>query len=163
MDQTWVNPDRNNLILQARFGREYGQRLSRFYRRANLLIRFLQMMGGTAAFATLISTENHAPGAIAMVSSLLVAVAASLDMLWSPGELGSQCARAAEAWGQLDADSGSLDDVALQRRTASLQSTVLPSWEALRTPVFNEILRQHGEGHQAQSENRWQRFVFWLC
>lgn len=159
-NQVWVNPDRNNLILQARFGREYGQRLARLYRRAATAFRFLQIFSGSAAFGVIIAKADSP--ALVAISGFVMALVSAIDMVWQPSDLSSQCARAAERWGRLDARSGRLTDAELLEQTAKLQSAVLPTWESLRNPVFNEIMRQI-RSDQRVPETRFEKLVFWLC
>lgn len=139
-NQMWINPDRNNLILQARFARQYGFRLGRLYKRASNTFRFLQIFTGSAAFGLIVGGDQ---GSLIVASvGLTMAFVSAIDMVWQPSDASSQCFRAAEQWGQLAAESGGLDDHALLMRIQELQNLVLPSWNCLINPVFNELMDQ---------------------
>ena len=139
-NQLWVNPDRNNLILQARFARDYGFRLGRLYKRVSNTFRFLQIFTGSAAFGLIIGGDEKS----LMVASvgLVMAVVSAIDMVWQPSEASSQCTRAAEQWGELSAESATMDDDALLKRVTQLQSLSLPTWNSLINPVFNRLVSQ---------------------
>lgn len=139
-NQMWINPDRNNLVLQARFARQYGFRLGRLYKRTSNTFRFLQIFTGSAAFGLIIGGDQSS--LIVASVGLTMAIVSAIDMVWQPSDASSQCFRAAEQWGELAAQSGDLDDDALLKRVEELQSLVLPSWKCLVNPVFNQLMSQ---------------------
>lgn len=138
----WVNADRNNLILQTRFARQYGQRLGRFYRRASNLIRFLQVVTGSAAFISVMSSVGS--DALLAWSGAIMAAVSTIDIIWQPGDLASQCYRAAERWGRLEARCYGMSDAELRPAVAKLQAVDLPTWNCLREPVFNDLMLEVG-------------------
>jgi hypothetical protein len=93
----------------------------------------------------------------------LIAIVSAIDMVWAPSDLASQCARASEQWGQLDAASGLLTDKELAARVAELSALVLPTWESLRIPVFNELMRQMNRREEILPHGKMGQIAFWVC
>lgn len=152
---TWTTLDRDNLVLQTRFGHRYGLRLGRFYRRTALFLRWVQFLAGGGAALTFL---GNSPAMIQVLGGI-VAVASAIDIAWDPSDKAAQCDRAAEKWGELDTRSDGLADAVFSREMVALTAMKVPTVDALIVPVFNDLLRTLGREDALEPENWWHRNV----
>lgn len=154
-EPTWTTLDRDNLILQTRFGHRYGHRLARFYRRAALILRWTQFVAGGGAALTVF---GGMPSVIQALGAV-VALTAAVDIAWDPSDKAALCERNAERWGDLDAKAGALSDEDFSRDMIALTAIKAPTVDALIVPVFNDLLKTFGREDALQPESWWQRKV----
>lgn len=163
-DQTHQTPleiKRNHAeaTLDVHYGIAFNRLNASLYRRIDSLFSLVNVVGGSAAFALVISGTPAIAGWI----GLAIAALAYLEREVKPGQKAVLCDAQAERFGDLAGRAPTLDLVDLDRELLRLQSSGPATFDALRLPAYNNNVRSHGYPDSASPTSAWEKLVHWLC
>jgi len=152
---TVYNPprDKDEAIRDLDYVIRLSQRHQRLYNRIAGLMRFLELLGGSAGIAVAISGS---PGALKAAGAILAVIACS-NFAFDPSGRARDHLRTGQDYRKVrarvaDLDHGEID----RRRNLILEPDYI---EGLRAPSWNEMMRTHGFSASARPLSKWQRFM----
>lgn len=131
---------RDNDLFALAYGRRYGLRMIRFYTHVITLSTFIELLAASAAIATLI-------GGIPQTSAwaaATVALATIARRVLRPEDQRARCTILNDRYARAIAAERTLSDDALHQLVQELQSSDAPDIEALRNPVWNDVVQEMG-------------------
>lgn len=160
-------PSRETTLFNLRYATRVLERHCRFWRRADRGLRFMAVMAGTGAIASMSASSQ----ALAMAAGFVFAMLQALEIALRPSEVAATSMQQRKAYAALRAREGELDDVALARAYAVLvaeDEVVVP--EVIRRLAYNDVtlectpVTEHGNLALAlYPDCRWDRFVSYLA
>jgi hypothetical protein len=147
--------ERRQLIFALHYGRRYGMRLGRLAARAAGALRFGEIVLGSGAMLAFVSGSASA----AAWCGLGVAAIGAINIAFDPADKASLAREGSQAFGKLLSQAHGLDLAALRSAVLDLQANTLPEIDALREPVWRDVLLEC-EGHQeAKPMRRLERLM----
>lgn len=142
-------------VLETRYGARYCLLMRRLYGRCAAALSFLEIFGGSAAFAGWLGGDQH----VTAVAGAAMAAAAAFSIVFSPGEKRLQCEMQRRRWNELNADAPSLAIDQLEFRIHKLRDEDVPDIQWLRLPAYNDTMRENGREDQIQALSRRERMT----
>lgn len=141
--------------LDAEFYAVFHARHISFWRKFRALIRFAAALVSAGAVA---SWLNKSPN-LAALSGLSIAVLTALEQVLDPSEQLARHKEFARRYRLLTANR-SFDLAGFDAALAAIHADVdAPGFDALRVPVFNDVVRASGRPDYIIKTTAWQRFV----
>lgn len=132
--------ERDSLIFALLYGQRYALRLGRFYSRIAGFLRFCEVVMGGAAFVSFFMKSPEA----AAYSGLAVAIIGAINIAYDPAAKAKDAAIEEEKFGRAHVATGDLTIDQLRRSVRELQATPRREIEALRMPVWRDVVLQIG-------------------
>jgi len=148
-----ISPSHDDHMFDVHYGHWYNLKCERLYRRFDVMLSFVQLVGGSGAALAVI---NQSSGLLGVVGVCL-AVAATLSLLVQPAAKAEAHARAKRAYTRLMAEGIKLDADALALRVAEVRVEAPTGPTALEAPAYNATLRATGRdtGFMRQGPLGW--------
>lgn len=142
-------------VMDVRYGVRFNEMNERFYRRLDMTLTALSLIGGTAAVGSLLAP---APG-LAALASIAVAGAAVCQAVLRPQASAVRHNEYRRRFADLDVRAPGLDLPALDAELRRLQGEAPAGLSGLALPAFARNLRSHGlDASAVEAEfGRWGR------
>lgn len=135
-----MTPQRENDLFDLAYGRRYGLRMIRLYTHIITLSTFIELLGASTAVAALV---GNSPQTSAWAAAM-VALATIGRRALRPEEQRARCIILNDRYVRALATERALSDDALHQTVQELQSSDAPDIEALRNPVWNDVVQEMG-------------------
>jgi len=145
--------DKDEAIRDLDYVIRLSQRHQRLYNRVAGLMRFLELLGGSAGIAVAISGS---PSTLKIAGAIL-AVIACANFAFDPSGRARDHLRTGQDYRKVRARVAELDQGEIDRRRNLVSE---PDYiEGLRAPSWNEMMRTHGFATSVRPLSWWERFV----
>ena len=135
-----MTPSRDDDLFALAYGRRYGLRMIRLYTHIITLSTFVELIGASAAIAALIGSNPQ----ISAWAAAVLAMAAIVRRALRPEEQRARCIILNDRYARAITTERSLSDDALHQCVQELQCSDAPDIEALRNPVWNDVVQEMG-------------------
>jgi len=157
--QQTIERNHAEAVLDVLYGVNINLLSSRLYRRIESAFSLVNVVGGSVAFATILTGIPVVAGTI----SLIIATLAYWEREIKPGQKAIQCQVHAERFGDLAGRAATLSLHELDAELRKLQSKAPDSFDTLRTSAYNDNVRANGFPQWVLPQTRWEKLVRWLC
>lgn len=130
-----------DLTFDIHYGYWFNLACERFYKRWDVILNFVQLVGGSGAALAALDGNNR----LVVFAGLLLAVCAALSLLLQPGVKAEQHIQAKARWLALKPQIPLLDDAALAKEVAAAQASGPAGVGALAIPAFNACMCATGQ------------------
>jgi hypothetical protein len=127
---------RDDALFDVEYGYWFNQINERFYRRLDVLLNLVQLVGGSAAA---LAAMQSAPQAV-VIAGLSLAICAAMSLLVQPSVKSERHRACKVQWRELKGDAIHLSDEELHERVSDLQGSGPMGIEALSMPAYNATL-----------------------
>lgn len=127
-------------VMDVRYGVRFNEMNERFYRRLDMTLTALSLVGGTAAVGSLLAQLPS----LAAFASIAVASVATCQAVFRPQEAALRHNEFRRRFADLDARAPSMDLQVLDAELRRLQGEAPAGLSGLALPAFARNLRSHG-------------------
>lgn len=158
---TAIALDRNHAeaVIDTQYGVRFNDMNARFYKRLDSVFSLINLIGGSAAFATVWVGKPSFAAAIGMV----IAIAAYVERELRPTEKSIRCELQRQKFGQLAARAPKLSLNKLDYELRVLQSTGPDTISSLAKPAYNATVMSAGFPEHKLKLSVWERVLAWFA
>lgn len=155
MTESTTQPSHSDLMFDVHYGHWYNLKCERLYRRIDVVLNAVQLVGGSGAAFAVISES----GALLATVGVFLALAAALSLLVQPATKAEAHGRAKRGYIKLMALGPKLEAETLAERLADVRVDAPTGPTALEGPAFNATLRAMGYDSGFVDMSRFQRLA----
>ena len=154
-------PERNHAeaVIDVRYGIRFNDMTARLYKRLDSVFSLINMIGGSAAFATVAAGKPVFAGGLGIV----IVLAAYIERELRPTEKSIRCEIQRQKFGDLASRAPDLTLAQIDRELMVLQSTGPDTIGSLALPAYNANVMSVGFPAYKQRLSVWERFVAWFA
>lgn len=147
VDYSVLSESKKELLGQARYGFWLTSFQSKFYSRVGILCNFLQVVLGSAVFAT-----GGKGAVLTVLIGAVIAIVGGIQLVMPCGELAERAAIAHAGFLKFEDRLVELDEVQAVKALSDLQNTGINSWQGMDVLAFNRVCDWHKSPEEKMPE-----------